>query len=235
MADNLQFANVPITVAVLAGVTSGDPLCIGLMPGVAVKDRDSSGNAPVDFRCRVWDLNVNGVDDAGDSAVAIGDDIYYTSGDTIKLSKKASGVFYGTALETVTSGSADVINVRIGGVGSRSTVLHAKAYAKLDLSGAAQADVPILHSSEAVTLVKALLLYTEATSTNAGIDVTVGNETDADHYYIGSSATSAAQWYEEDVTLLKTAVAAGDTVICGHAGTKTGTGEVLVCIEYVIT
>lgn len=235
MADNLKFANVPITVAVASGVSSGDPLCIGLMPGVAVKDRDTDGNAPVDFRNRVWDLNVNGVDDAGNVAVAIGDDIYYTSGDTIKLSKKASGVYYGTALEAISSGSADVIFVRIGGVGSRSTVQHAKAFASLDLSGSAQADVPILHASAAATLVKAMLLYTEATSTNAGVDVTVGNETDADHYYVGSSATNQSQWYEEDVTLLKTAVAAGDTVICGHAGSKTGTGEVLVCIEYVIT
>ena len=234
MADNLKFGNVPITVAVDSGVESGDPVVVGRMPGVALIDRNTAGNASVDFRDRVWDLNVEAVDDAGDVAVAVGDDIYYTAADTIQLNKKASGVYFGTALEVVSSGSDDTIMVKIDGVGERSTVQHAKAYAKLDLSGAAQADVPIVHSSQAALLVKAILLYTEAASTHAGVLVTIGNETDADHYYTGTSATNQSQWAESSVTLLKTAVAAGDTVICGHAGTKTGAGEILVCVEYVV-
>jgi predicted RecA/RadA family phage recombinase len=234
MADNLRFGNVPITVAVPSGVTSGDPVCIGRMPGVAVIDRNSAGNASVDFRNRVWDLSVNAVDDAGNVAVAVGDDLYYTAADTIKISKKASGIYYGTALETITSGSSDTIMVRIGGTGERSTVQHAKAFSKLDLSGSAQADVVVVHSSQALTVVKAILLYTEASSTHAGVDVTIGNETDADHYYIGSSATGQSQWAESSVTLLKSTVAAGDTVLCGHAGSKTGAGEILVCLEYVV-
>jgi hypothetical protein len=111
---------------------------------------------------------------------------------------------------------------------------YARAYTKLDLSGAAQTNIPVLHTSVACTLVKAILLYTEASSGDAGITVTVGKETDNDYYYTGTSEVSKAVWYEKELTLLQTDIAAGDTVVCGHAGSKTGTGEVLVCIEYYV-
>ena len=109
---------------------------------------------------------------------------------------------------------------------------HARAYAILDLSGAAQSNVPILHTSVACTLVKAIALYTEESSADAGVVFTIGKESDADYYYTGTSEVSKDQWYEKEVTLLQTDVAAGDTVICGHAGSKTGTGAILICIEY---
>ena len=111
---------------------------------------------------------------------------------------------------------------------------HAKAFAKLDLSGAAQTDVVILHTVVACTLLKAILLYTEASSADAGVTVTIGKEATAAYYYTGTSETTQALWYEKDVTLLQTAIAAGDTVICGNAGSKTGTGEILVTIEYTV-
>ena len=122
--------------------------------------------------------------------------------------------------------------ISIGGSGKAT--ITAKAYIKLDLSGAAQTDVAILHTARALTLVKAILLYTEASSGDAGVSVTIGKETDADYYYIGNSETSQSVWYEKDVTLLQTNVTAGDTVICGNAGSKVGTGEILVCIEYTV-
>jgi len=112
--------------------------------------------------------------------------------------------------------------------------LDAKAFAVLDLSGAAQADVVILHAPQALTLKSVVLLYTEASSGDAGVTVTVGKETDADYYYTGTSEINKSAWYEKSVTLLKTDIAAGNTVICGHAGSKVGTGEILVCIEYSV-
>ena len=111
---------------------------------------------------------------------------------------------------------------------------YAKAYAVLDLSGAAQSDVVIAHFSGGAKLVKAILLYTEASSADAGVTIKIGKETDDDYYYTGTSEVSKAKWYEKDVTLLQTAVAAGDTVICSSAGGKTGTGEILVCLEYLV-
>jgi len=114
------------------------------------------------------------------------------------------------------------------------TVGYAKAYEILDLSGAAQSDVVIAHFSGGATLNKIILLYTEASSADAGVAIKIGKETDDDYYYTGTSEINKAKWYENDVTLLQTAVAAGDTVVCSSAGGKTGTGEILVCMEYLV-
>lgn len=110
----------------------------------------------------------------------------------------------------------------------------AKAMVIMDLSGGAVSNIIILHTSRALTLLKAIILYTEASSADAGVTITIGKESDNDYYYTGASEISQAQWYEKDVTLLATDVAAGDTVICGTAGGKTGTGEVLIVIEYKV-
>lgn len=112
------------------------------------------------------------------------------------------------------------------------TTKFAKAFAKIDLSGAAVSNIPILHTSGNLTLLKAIILYTEASSIDAGVTIEIGKESDPDYYYTGASEISKALWYELDITLLKNDIAVGDTVICGCAGSKTGTGEVLVCIEY---
>jgi hypothetical protein len=102
------------------------------------------------------------------------------------------------------------------------------------LSGSAVVDQAILHAAEALHLVRAILLYTEASSANVGKLVTIGTETDADYYYTGLSEVSKSAWYEAEVVLLNRAVAAGDTVVCGTEGGKTGTGEILVCLEYTV-
>src|SRR3990167_4302947 len=110
----------------------------------------------------------------------------------------------------------------------------AKAMVIMDLSGGAVSNVIVLHTSRALTLLKAIILYTEASSADAGVTITIGKESDLDYYYTGASEISQAQWYEKDVTLLATDVAAGDTVICGIAGGKVGTGEVLITLEYKV-
>lgn len=133
----------------------------------------------------------------------------------------------GTAVATDDLVTAAKMNLKLEDV-----TQHGKAFAVLDLSGAAQADVVVLHAPTAMTLLKVTLVYTEASSADAGVTVEVGKETDANYYYTGTSEVSKAKWYEKDVTLLQTDIAAGDTIICGHAGSKTGTGEILVCIEY---
>ena len=110
----------------------------------------------------------------------------------------------------------------------------AKAMVIIDLSGGAVSNVLILHTSRALTLLKAIILYTELSSADAGVTITIGKEASSAYYYTGASEVSQAQWYEKEVTLLQTDVAAGDTVICGCAGGKTGTGEILVAIEYKV-
>lgn len=97
-----------------AAVVAGDPVVVGNgIRGVAQTSYNStSGKAVVDTD-GVFDLSVKGVDDAGNSAVAVGDHIYYTATDTPVLSKKKSGKFYGIALEIVGSGLTATINVKL--------------------------------------------------------------------------------------------------------------------------
>lgn len=95
--------------------SSGDPVRYGAMTGVAETDEGAGGNISTEttvyFGPCVVDVSVKGVDDSGNSAVAVGDAIFYVDADTPKLSKKATGYFFGFALEAITSGSTDTINV----------------------------------------------------------------------------------------------------------------------------
>ncbi len=101
-----------ITVAVShpASPASGDPVRIGEFCGVAVRDKGSASETTVRIR-GVVSVSVKGVDGSGNSAVAVGDKIYYVDADTPPLSKKATGKFFGYALGTVSSGGTGTINV----------------------------------------------------------------------------------------------------------------------------
>lgn len=92
---------------------AGDPLLVGQLGGVALTDERADGTTSVDTD-GVYDLSVKAVDGGGNSAVAVGDVLYYVTADTPKLSKKATGVRFGYALEAITSGATDTINVKLG-------------------------------------------------------------------------------------------------------------------------
>lgn len=108
-----DFLAVPVTNPTTPA--SGDPVRFGNITGVALTAKGDGGNAAadttVDFSTAVYDLSVKAVNDSGNSAVAVGDAIFYVDADTPKLSKKASGYFFGIALEAITSGATDTINV----------------------------------------------------------------------------------------------------------------------------
>lgn len=95
------------------GVASGDPCLVGQMAGVAQMAKNGSNVTTVDTE-GVYALSVKGVDGSGNSAVAVGDVIYYVTADTPKLSKKTSGVRFGIAVGTVTGGGTSTINVKVG-------------------------------------------------------------------------------------------------------------------------
>jgi predicted RecA/RadA family phage recombinase len=113
MATNFIQDGKKMFLAVTTGYDSGDPEVIGNLHGVLLTDADSDDNAAVDLGPAVYDLSVNAIDAGGNSAVAIGDKLYFTRADTIKLSKKNTGTFFGIALEAITSGSDDTINVLV--------------------------------------------------------------------------------------------------------------------------
>ncbi len=99
-----------------AAPNSGDPVLVTTIAGVALTKEGEGGNAS--DQCTigtkgVFNLSVKGVDQAGNSPVAIGDKIYYVAADTPKLSKKNTGVLYGKALGTVASAGTATIPVML--------------------------------------------------------------------------------------------------------------------------
>ena len=115
MATNLIYSGangLPATCSHPTEPNSGDPVRFGELTGVALADEAADSKTVVDFEPgKVWDLSVKGVDGSGNSAVAVGDKLYYVDADTPVLSKKATGRFFGFAMEAITSGSTDTINV----------------------------------------------------------------------------------------------------------------------------
>jgi len=105
---NEEGNNLYLTVG--SGVSSGDPIVVGQIPGVALYDADSDNKAVIQTN-GVFDLAVVG-ETTTDAAVAVGDILYY---DTDKVNKdSANGVRFGYALEAVASGATTTIKVKIG-------------------------------------------------------------------------------------------------------------------------
>ncbi len=95
--------------------TSGAPVRYGERTGVALTNEGEGGNGAtettVHFGSFSGNFSVKGIDGSGNSAVAVGDAIFYVDADTPKLSKKASGYFFGFAEATVGAGSTATIEV----------------------------------------------------------------------------------------------------------------------------
>lgn len=104
-----------LRLAVPSGIVSGDPVQIGHLHGVAETTRDTAGYASVYIPYNaVYDLTVEAKDGAGNSAVAVGDRLYYDTAETIKINKDFdNGRPFGIALEAVTSGASAVIRVAL--------------------------------------------------------------------------------------------------------------------------
>lgn len=116
MATNEVFEPVgTLSLPVADGTASGDPILVfDEIPAVALTDEGDGGNgdniATVALNPKwVFDIAVTGADDAGNSAVAIGDRVY-VDGAEINVDA-ANGTFYGWALEAVSSGATTTINV----------------------------------------------------------------------------------------------------------------------------
>jgi hypothetical protein len=87
---------------------------VGTIAGVAVTKEGEGGNASGETTIDtqgVYNLSVEGVDQVGNSAVAVGDKLYYVDADTPVLNKKNTGVLFGKALGTVAAGGTATIPV----------------------------------------------------------------------------------------------------------------------------
>lgn len=113
MATNTVYEKATNLPVVQAGRTAGDPMVVGQIPGVAETSSDASNNVTMQTE-GAYNVSVKAIDGGGNSPVAIGDILYYVDADTPKLSKKTSGVRWGYALATVTSGGTATILAKVG-------------------------------------------------------------------------------------------------------------------------
>lgn len=111
MTDIFKGEGKVLYLAPTGGAAVDAPVAVGKLTGVALETIGSgdSGSVAVEG---IYDLSVCAINDSGNSAVAIGDAIYYDADDTPKLSKKStSNPLFGIALEAITSGATDTIKV----------------------------------------------------------------------------------------------------------------------------
>lgn len=174
MASNRKYENGrKLKHAVDSGTLSGAPVLVGKMTGVALTDRDSSGNAIVDHG-GVYDLSVKGIDDAGNSAVAVGDQLFFTNADTPEISKKESGYFFGYALEAVNSGATATIMVKqIDAAGPGSSDIVNLTIATADIADDAVTSAKI--ADDAITFAQTqVFVSAETTGTGSAQNVAHG-------------------------------------------------------------
>lgn len=112
MATNkIHDQGTQLYVTVGSGVTSGQAVVVGQIPGVALYDADANNKAVIQTD-GVFNLSVKGENNAGNIAVAEGD-ILYKDGALINKDV-TNGVRFGYALEAVGSGATETIKVKIG-------------------------------------------------------------------------------------------------------------------------
>lgn len=110
MATNEVYRDADhLTVPVVTGTKSGDPVIVGALPGVAQTDRDSDGQATVWFT-GAHRFTVDG------AITAVGQPVYFqgdgTSRNTTLSTTATSNTLFGHALETKTAAAAE-ITVRV--------------------------------------------------------------------------------------------------------------------------
>jgi predicted RecA/RadA family phage recombinase len=90
------------TLPVLAGVVSGGPVIVGMMPGVALDDRDANGNATVQLD-GAFNLSVTG------AIASIGLPVYITSATGALVVAPGAGIqLFGHALQTKGAGAGTI-------------------------------------------------------------------------------------------------------------------------------
>lgn len=113
MAKNIRVEHATsYTLPVPAGTTSGDPVLVGVIPGVAITDRDADGNATVKIAGgAVVDLEL-----ASAVVTAPGSVLFVTSAGVVSATSAANSAVYGAALSTKAAGAAATVTVLLAGL-----------------------------------------------------------------------------------------------------------------------
>lgn len=97
-----------------AGISSGDPLMWGQIPGVALTDEDLTADQVTFQADGVWELSVKGESDAGANEAVAGGDVIYMDADGELNKDEVNGRRFGYALQPVNAGATSAILVRVG-------------------------------------------------------------------------------------------------------------------------
>lgn len=107
MAKNEVFRHADhLTLPVVSGTKSGDPVLVGSLPGVAITDRDTDGTATV-WRKGAFTFSVTG------AIAAVGQPVYIAAAatgtrQTGLTATAGTDVLFGYALATKAAGAADI-------------------------------------------------------------------------------------------------------------------------------
>lgn len=114
MSKNVRYygdgSGFTMKMAVTANASSGDSEVLNDLVVDLITDADSNDEATVRIPCPyAVEVSVTGADSVGNAAIAIGEKVYNDAG---TINKDATnGVFYGYALEAVSSGATSSILV----------------------------------------------------------------------------------------------------------------------------
>ncbi|MGW8161038.1 MAG: DUF2190 family protein [Desulfobulbales bacterium] len=101
-----------------ANIASGQPMLVGDqgLAGVCIQDIANGASGSLELPPGViFDYPVKGHNGSGNTAVAVGDKVYYTAGDAF-MDVDTSATFMGWALEAVTSGETTTVEVLLANV-----------------------------------------------------------------------------------------------------------------------
>lgn len=102
----------------------------------------------------------------------------------------------------------------------------------LTLNGTAQ-EIMALRYQNGGRLIAARLIYSEATSADAGVQITLKNGANTVTYFDVVSEVSKAKWSVVDIPLLATIITTSP-IIFSTPGGKVGTGKVILELEYTL-
>lgn len=95
-----------------AGVTAGEPVIIGQIPGVALENTDVNGNAAVALE-GIWYLQVKGYVAGTATALTAGQRVYLSANGAI-LDGTTTNTYFGKILDPVASGVTVTVRVLLG-------------------------------------------------------------------------------------------------------------------------
>ena len=114
-------------------------------------------------------------------------------------------------------------------------VLTVVTKSAMDLSGSAATEILLFDKNSEITIHKIWVHYSEASSADAGVTISLGSLADDDAFFSATSEVSKDAYYTKeyltgDMTLVT--VPKDTPLVVKSAGGKSGTGEVIISIAY---